>query len=309
MNIMPVPNIVAGHREAYERDGVALIRGAFDSSWINLLNAGLRRIQNMRPTETYGLPDKFLRDDLRLNAEILANKSEDAQRRSLYTEQAQGFVRYKYMRWWSVEFERFVLDSPAAELIGRVIGSRNVRFFIDAIFMKEPSCQTKTYWHSDRSAWPVKGNHVPTMWMPLLPVSAKLSSLEYIAGSHKFSDGESPWPNTFNAKMLGKPPNRPGFYDWESRRGDNGVRFLAYDMEPGDVVILHPNLYHGGGANLHPTQPRIAYSTRWFGDDVVWDPRPECVNIPGVPLSKMIPGRPIAENDILPLLWSDSRLQ
>jgi ectoine hydroxylase-related dioxygenase (phytanoyl-CoA dioxygenase family) len=209
------------------------------------------------------------------------------------------------MRWWILEFEKFVLESPAAEMIGRVIGSKTVRYFIDAIFMKEPNCETKTYWHEDASAWPVRGSHVPTMWMPLLPVSAELSSLEYIAGSHKLGLCEDPWPNSYNAKMLGKPHDRVTFYDWEQRRNDPSVRFKAYDMEPGDVVILHPRTYHGGGANLHPTQPRIAVSTRWFGDDVVWGPRPECVNAPGMPFEKMVPGQPITEDAIFPLVWKN----
>ena len=47
--------------------------------------------------------------------------------------------------------------------------------------------------------------------------------------------------------MLARPADRPDFYDWEKRRGDGETRFVSFDMEPGDVVILHPNLQHGGG--------------------------------------------------------------
>ena len=303
MNKSPLIDVQPIHQETYNRDGVVLIKGAFDTDWIKFLLEALEKIQNMSLEDTYALPQDFLNQDANLKAEIEANRSEDAERRKVYAEQSKGFIRYKYMRWWAPEFEEFALESPAAELIGRVIGSSTIRFFIDAIFMKEPNCETKTYWHEDASAWPVRGEHVPTMWMPLLPVSAKLSSLEYISGSHKQCFGKDPWPNTFNAKMLGKLDGRASFYDWEQRRGDPDVRIMAYDMEPGDVVILHPNMYHGGGANLHPTQPRIAFSTRWFGDDVVWGPRPECINTPGMPLDKMARGQPVTEDEIFPVVW------
>ena len=290
-------------RDTYRRDGVVLIKAAFDGDWIEYLQEAWQRIRELNPEDTYTLPEALLAQDPHLREEILANRSEHAASRKLYTEQAEGFIRFKYMRWWVPEFRRFAFESPAAELIGRVIGAKNVRFFVDALFSKEPGCSTSTYWHSDQSAWPVSGEQVPTMWMPLYPVSAELSSLEYIAGSHSVEDNS--WPNTFNAKKIGRPPERSVYFDWEQRRSDATVRFVSYDMNPGDVVILHPATQHGGGPNLHPTQPRVAVSTRWFGDDVRWDPRPECINIPGTPQDRMPRGQPVNQDDIFPVVWRD----
>ncbi len=304
MNRTLMAKVTDEDRETYRRDGVVLIKGAFDSGWIEYLLESWNRTRGLGPEDTYNLPEEFLTQDADLKSEIDAIKSEHAEQRRLYTEQAEGFIRCKYMRWWVPEIERFIRESPAAELVGRVIGATEVRFFIDAIFMKEPACETKTYWHSDQSAWPVTGAHVPTMWMPLYPVSAELSSLEYIAGSH--TEDDMSWPNTVNAKKIGRPPGRTEYYDWEQRRSDPSVPFIAYDMEPGDVVILHPAMYHGGGANLHPTQPRIALSTRWFGNDIRWDPRPECINIPGMPRTAMRKGEPVTQDNIFPIVWTDS---
>lgn len=304
MNKNLLTNVTDEDRDTYRRDGVVLIKGAFDLDWIKNLQKAWERVRALNADETYNLPEHFLTQDPDLREEIDAIKSEHAEQRKLYTEQAQGFVRSKYMRWWVPEIQKFVLESPAAELIGRVIGATEVRFFIDAMFMKEPGCETKTYWHSDQSAWPVRGEHVPTMWMPLYPVSAKLSSLEYIAGSH--SEIDMSWPNTVNAKKIGRPTGRSEYFDWEQRRSDPNVRFMAYDMDPGDAVILHPSMYHGGGANLHPTQPRVALSTRWFGNDIRWDPRPECINIPGMPRADMVDGQPVTQDDIFPMVWRAS---
>ena len=295
------------HCANYARDGVVLVRRAFERHWIDKLLQGLESLSRLAPEKLYGLPTEFLAQDPRLQQEIHAVRSADARERRLYTEQSAGFIRYKYLYWWVEEFRDFICNSPAASVVAQLIGASELRFFVDAIFRKEAGCDTKTYWHADEPAWPVSGHQVPTMWMPLLPVDAELSSLEYIPGSHRERQSPAPWPNTFNAKQLGQPADRPAFYDWEQRRGDGETRFVAYDMEPGDVVILHPNMQHGGGANLHPTQPRIAYSTRWFGDDVRWDPKPECVNTPGMPLHQMAKGQTVLEDDIFPLLYSRHR--
>lgn len=305
MNIAPLTEITSEHQEAYQRDGVVMIKGAFDSDWVDLVRSGWERIQKSTPGERYNLPDALLENDPQLSAEIQTCKSDDRMNHQVYTEQSEGFLRYKYMRWWVPEFKKFALESPAAELVGRVIGSDSIRFFVDALFAKASKCQTGTYWHADQPAWPVRGPHVPTMWMAVLPVYSELSSLEYVAGSHKLASTDEAWPNTYNAKTIGRPPKRTDFYDWEKRRGDPSVRFVSYDMDPGDVVILHANTYHGGGPNLHPTQPRVAFSTRWFGSDVVWDPRPECVNIPGMPLENMVAGQTVSEDTIFPIAWSN----
>lgn len=300
--------VTAAIRETYAREGIVFVKNAFESKWTDLLLEGFESIQSLPDDAICQLPQKFMDQDPLLRKEVEAIRSSSADERRQYTEQSAGFLRYKYMYWWVPQFRQFIHESPAAQIVAETIGSQSLRYFVDAIFMKQAQCDTKTYWHADRPAWPVMGEHVPTMWMPLLPVDAELSSLEYIAGSHLDSGGPRPWPNTVNAKALGRPADRPEFFDWETRRGSKDVKFIAYDMEPGDVVILHPNIQHGGGANLHPTQPRIAYSTRWFGDDVRWDPRPECVNTPGVAMERMIKGEPITQNEALPLLYeSNSR--
>jgi ectoine hydroxylase-related dioxygenase (phytanoyl-CoA dioxygenase family) len=289
--------------ETYRRDGVVVVRNAFDGDWVRMLLDAWERMRREvvdNPTNVYRLPAEHLAADPDLAREIAAIHSEEAAQRKMYTEQAPGFLRCKYMRWWSPEFREFALNSPAGELIGRVIGANEVRFFLDAMFMKAPGV-SKTYWHADHSAWPTQGEQVPTMWMPLLPVRHDLSSLEFIAGTQ--NDTRLPWPNTFNAKVLGKPDDAPSFVDYEPRRGDPSVRFLSYDLEPGDALIIHPRTYHGGGQNLHPTQPRIALSTRWFGDDVTWDPRPECINVPGMPRSAMRRGERPTRDDVFPIVW------
>ncbi len=304
MNCTLLNPVTDQHFDTYRRDGVVLVKGAFDQDWVKLLLSAwnaMRQAVRDQSSSVYRFPPQHLEDDPDLAREMEAIRSEEESQRKMYTEQTPGFLRCKYMQWWSPEFREFARNSPAGELIGRVIGANEIRFFLDAVFMKEPGVRTRTYWHADHPAWPTRGEHVPTMWMPLLPVRKELSSLEFIAGSQ--SDTRMPWPNTYNAKLLGHPSDRPQFVDYELQRNDPTVRFLAYDMEPGDALVIHPRTYHGGGGNLHPTQPRIALSTRWFGDDVTWDARPECINIPGMPRHAMRTGDRPQRDDVFPVVW------
>ena len=58
------------------------------------------------------------------------------------------------------------------------------------------------------------------------------------------------------------------------RRGEPGLRFLTWDMQAGDCLVFSALTVHGSGGNTAMTHRRAALSTRWLGDDAVWDPRP-----------------------------------
>ena len=303
MNKHPLRPITSAETEAYQRDGVAVLRGMIDADWIERLLAEWKNISTRihDPRLIYQLPQSYVDRDPLLREEMEQIFKEEEKNRRLYTEQVAGFFRCKYMSYWNPVFRSFLLESPAAEMVGRTIGAKAVRKYFDAMFVKEAACKTVTYWHADRPAWPVEGDQVPTMWMPLLPVRKGESCLEFVAGSHKLEDGG--WPNTYNAKKVGKPAGWPEVPDYEKRRSDPSINILSFDMEPGDALIIHSRTHHGGGPNLHPTQPRIALSTRWLGDGLTWKPRPECINIPGMPMGEMVPGAPVANDEVFPIVW------
>ena len=67
-------------------------------------------------------------------------------------------------------------------------------------------------------------------------------------------------------------------------------------------MIVHPWTLHYSHGN--PTDEwRIAVSIRVFGDDILWDPRPDCVNLAGVSFDEMIP-RTRPSGPLCPLIWS-----
>lgn len=265
MNKHPLTPVTEQDADAYARDGAVCLRNIFDQDWIKVLKEETVRIA--------GDP---------LAAGLLPHGGD------------------KHMCRVSDVFRHYIFESPAAEATAHALRSREVRFFYDQLFLKEPVAAPSTYWHTDIGGWPVSGGMTPSVWMPLTPVR-KHYSLEVLAGSHL---DQQPWWNiTRNSKWMTRPADRPLFPDFEERRDDPSLTFLAWDMDPGDLLIVHPGAFHYSSGNP-AEETRMALSTRWFGDDIRWAPRPDCVNHPGISFDEMITGQK-PEGDLFPLVWSE----
>jgi ectoine hydroxylase-related dioxygenase (phytanoyl-CoA dioxygenase family) len=128
----------------------------------------------------------------------------------------------------------------------------------------------RTPWHQDSSYLPVDGRHIAVVWISLDALD-DASSLEFVRGSHR-----GPLYNTsaFDATDDTEPIVDDGFLP---RLPDIEVVRDTYDLvsfavEPGDVVVFHANVLHGG-APTRPGQRRRTVSLRYFGEDAVFAPR------------------------------------
>ncbi len=265
MNRHPSRPISDDDIETYRRDGAVCLRKVFDRDWIDAL-----------------LPI----------AQAMVIEKKDF-----------GLLPHRPVNFMSrviPAFRELAFDSPMGEACGRTMQSKEVRFLFDQVFAKAPRSEAKTVWHNDRSGWPVTGTMIPSFWMPLTPV-VKANSLEVIAGSH--SNDVVYWNLTSNSRQMIKPPDRLNVPNGEEVRNNPDFRFLSWDMEPGDALLIHPWALHYSSGN--PTDGwRIAVSIRPLGDDVRWDPRPECVNMAGISFDEMIPGEK-PQGAMVPLIWSE----
>ncbi len=206
----------------------------------------------------------------------------------------------RYMARLSEVYRRLIFESPIAQVAGKVMQSREIRFFFDEFFAKSPQSDAKTIWHCDRMGWPVTGVMVPSIWIPLTPI-VEANSLEVLAGTQH--DDVPYWLFSPNARKMIQPDDRPNHPDVESRRYEAGLRFLRWDMDPGDILIVHPWVLHYSCGNPVDNW-RIAISVRLLGDDIRWAPRPDCLNIAGVSFDEMIDGEK-PKGPLFPLLWSE----
>jgi hypothetical protein len=265
MNKQPLNPVTQEDIDTYHRDGVVCLRGVINSEWVDELLPVARRL--VADKEDFGLLPSFPGRNL---ARTIA------------------------------EYRRLVFDSPIAQVCGQLLGSKEMRFFFDEVFAKPPQSDAKTIWHSDHMGWPVSGMMVPSLWLPLTPIT-KANSLECIAGSHE--QDVRYWLFSSNARKMIKPDDRVSHPDCEKLRNDGKTEFLSWDMNAGDLLVVHPRTLHYSAGN--PSDDwRVAVSLRMFGDDIRWAPRPDCVNLAGVSFDEMLEGeKPMGSH--FPLIWSE----
>lgn len=236
MNREPLTPITDQDVAAYSRDGAVVLRRVFDSAWIALLSDGVAR-----------------------------NMAAPSDLSHVYTSPGKpGFFFGDYCNWDRIdEYRRFVFDSPAAMVAGRMMKSTRVNFFHEHVLVKEAGTAERTPWHHDQPYWAVDGDQVCSLWTPLDTVS-KETCVEFVAGSHRW--GKWYTPRRF-VDDRDNPTSNEGetIPDFDSRRDE--FKFLSWDMEPGDCIVFHALTVHGAAGNPSTTTNRRAFASRWTGDD------------------------------------------
>ena len=248
----PVGSITPEMIEAFERDGVVLLREALSPEWLMLTEMGLARV----------LADSGVKKQQFF-------VGEDGE----FQETVRNFDN-------AFEIRRLLFDSPIAAIMGRFMNSKNVWYYSDEFFIKTSGGNERTPWHQDTPYFPVAGSQITSIWITLDPLS-KDECLEFVVGSHKEAmfDG-------FDPRNPGDPTS--GFYneglpilpDIEENRGD--FPSVSWELAPGDIILSSPSTIHGGGPT-HLNSQRRALAVRTFGDDVVLAERPS--SQPTVPLT------------------------
>ena len=201
--------------------------------------------------------------------------------------------------WWiKPELRAYVMESPSAKIAQRFLGSDRVNFFYDQLFVKEPGTQARTPWHQDQPYWPIRGWQVLSIWFAFDDVTLETSGVEYIKGSHRAAKWYKPRNFGLDPNFYRDTPGEP-IPDFDAERADH--TFLSWDMKAGDVLLHHALTVHGAPGNQSSTQRRRAYATRWTGDDVVYDPRPDLVPL-SIPEITLTPGQPLG-GEVFPQVW------
>jgi ectoine hydroxylase-related dioxygenase (phytanoyl-CoA dioxygenase family) len=172
---------------------------------------------------------------------------------------------------WQTEddFRDFVFDSPAALIAQQILGQERINFFYDQLFVKQPGCHVATPWHQDVTFWPVSGNEICSIWMPLDPVDRASSGLEFVRGSQNWSERYKATTPDLNPYMM--ESDYLDTPDIEAKR--DGFELLGWDMEPGDVLLFDSLVLHGSTGNYTTDRPRRAFASRFVGADVSFAPR------------------------------------
>ena len=168
-------------------------------------------------------------------------------------------------------FRDWIFNSPAAQIAHQALGGRSIRHFYDQLFVKPAGCHLPTPWHQDITFWPVdvESRNFCSIWITLDPVTSASSGLEFIIGSHR-------WPERFKAITPHDDPYmRDSPFTWPPAIDENREAYEIYSPElgAGDCLIFDAHILHGSSGNHTTDQPRRAFSSRWFRDEVLYDPR------------------------------------
>ncbi|MDB5666982.1 phytanoyl-CoA dioxygenase family protein [Cypionkella sp.] len=246
--------------EAYQRDGVVLVKGLW-ADWVEELRAGVAR--NMAE------PGPYAAENLRPGD--------------------SGRFFDDYCNWDRIpEFERVIKQSEVADVAAKLMGSARVQMFHDHVLVKEPGTSRATPWHQDGPYYFVEGRQNVSFWSPLDPV--KQASLRCVAGSHL-------WPKeVLPTRWLSETsfyPN-PDLYMAVPDPDAEAMPVREWEMEPGDAVAFNYRTLHGARGNEAGTRRR-AFSLRVLGDDARYVERPGPTS-PPYPGHGMVAGQVLRED-------------
>ena len=253
-------------RERYRRDGVLFIPEALHPEWLMLIELGLQR--------------------------VLMNNGQ--MKHKFFAETPGEFVETVRNFDVTPEIQRLAYDSPIADMISDLVDSERIWLYSEEFFIKEGNGCERTPWHQDLPYWPLQGEQIGSMWISLDPLPQS-ECLELICGSHRQTlyDGFDPSQVNSDPTAPYYGVDLPPLPDIQAERAQWDI--VSAQITPGDVVIFHPGVIHGGGSTNESERRRVI-TVRCYGDDVVYvkrpDSRPTVPLTPGLSLA-LRPGDPL----------------
>ena len=281
MNSELLRHISVEEIDTYHRDGVVPLRGMFDKDWIELLNKGLDANYES-PTKRSRIWDK---DD------------------------AGRTMFYDTLAWREIEeYKKFIFESPAAQICGKLMKAKAVHYFFDAVFVRSPGTKFETPWHQDEPYWSIEGYDACTLWMPLVPVKQK-NCLSFVPGSHLF---KSVFKQKNFGELTGNPKDQVDFskvadQEFPDINADpEHFAVVSWELQPGDCIAFNGRTMHGGSGKLDNNTSLKVFTTKWMGDDVRikfrnygMDP-----DFSSVMIKKGLKSGDRPSTDMYPLVWS-----
>ena len=191
--------------EDYQRDGCAVIRGAF-TPWIDGLREGVE--------------------------ENMANPS--FRERTYSPDDGSAPFFQDFCNWDHIAgYRALVRDSPMAWIAAQLMQSRTARIFHDHVLVKEPGNSIATPWHQDQPYYLVDGAQSVSFWVPLDSVPRD-RTIEFAAGSHR--KGKTYRAERFDGTSLYEGDTTEAVPDIEGTKAGRDIRGWA--VEPGALAVV-----------------------------------------------------------------------
>jgi ectoine hydroxylase-related dioxygenase (phytanoyl-CoA dioxygenase family) len=261
-------------KRAYDEDGVVCLRNAFDARW---LDVAARAIEASRASL----------------GPMHIDYSRDTRPHTYETD---------FWVWQRVpEMRSFIFESPAARLVGELMGVQSTMLVTDNWLVREAGAVNRAPWHHDGPYFDLDGQWC-VLWMGLEPVGPG-EGVVFLNGSHKW--GRQFMPMSFTgsgAKGEIVPPYEPT-PDFTAELDRHEV--LEFSLEPGDCLVFDRLTVHGAPNPLPPTRSVRRLTMRFADGAARYRPRGPWTRDMTEFLEReqgLVPGGPYV-CDLLPVLW------
>jgi hypothetical protein len=269
-------------RRAFERDGVVCVRGALSMTEVERLRTSIDTAVaaiGTTPTgyDVTGLADAAWsgaeiesRGDAQYNLAGFASLVRATSAERLRDERAddggpKGRFFVETGTWTRCADMRVIaLASELPAIAGAVLDARQVRFYDDQVFVKEPGTVERTAFHQDLGYFHIEGDQGCVMWAPVDHADRSSGALGYVRGSHRWRKTYK--PNVFMSRLA--MPGSEGDDLPDIDNNEDKYDIVYFDVEPGDVVIHHFRTVHGSHGNASTTRTRRAASLRYVSEHV-----------------------------------------
>ena len=266
---------------------------------------GTTRVRNAITPSTVTTLTEILDDVVaRLRAGTFPPRSApDPVFRDIEFEDHDGYVRLVNVMPEVPELRTLLLDSGLPEVVAKVTGATSLRIWLDATFSKQGcAAETATPWHNDECTFSFQGEHLPSLWIALTDIDVDNSPLTSLAGSHRDSHR---YHSTFSPQDA---PTPEGFRPWAdllARVNDPKADIRVWTANAGDVLLIHPKTIHGSlPRTATDNGRRLAFTVRWIGSDVIWQPTPITMLAPFDQHPLMVRDQAPPES-LFPVVWSE----
>ncbi|KAF8057287.1 hypothetical protein HT031_006095 [Scenedesmus sp. PABB004] len=229
----------------WERDGFTVSRGLLPREALEPVRDAVQRVVAARRLEALRHRVRVLCPEHpapgAIATEAEAERLIDASAHEL------GFLQFFNLHRTEPAVDALARSAALAGAAAQLLGTKRVRLYQDAVFLKQPG-YSETNWHSDLRMAPLDANAFVTAWLPLRAIGAS-EGLVFAAGSHR------DMALTF----------------WHDLRGrdlsDRGYRLRSTGaMDVGDVSWHHGWALHGAPPQPPGTAPRLALALSFFAD-------------------------------------------
>lgn len=275
----------AEHIEQYAAEGCTRVEGVFDAAWVARLRDALDRIEAA-----------FDRGETPTLAADPPTQNPPSIHRT-----GGGGVQLRNCMYADRALLDWLTDSPAAETVGTLMGAATVRFWMDATFIKHGSDpDSATPWHNDVCTFPFTGEHLPSFWVALTDVARDNAPMKTLARSNRD-------PHRYHSPLSRQDVTIDGYRPWQElidRTTDLKADIRIWEAKAGDILLIHPKTIHASLPRaLGLPGKRVAFTTRWIGSDVIWQPDALSASIPRLSENPaMVAGAPPPES-LFPILW------